>query len=237
MDQTNNVVLDQKKPFESKQLFVVIAAVVGLFIWWYVSNPITISVTGSGKVVVPASSATSSVTVAATGVDAASAITTLNTKIASVRDVMLKGSVTEDNIAQSQPQVTPAALVVAGATGYQATAIIAFKTRYVSDLSNLISQLYGGGATVVAQATYLAENQEESERTAMNQAMEMANTESKYFARSKWKLIRKVVAVQQASSGTSSQAAVKDSTSKDEMVIANGGVQIAKAVQVTYRMW
>lgn len=237
MNQDNNVMIDENKSFESKYLMMGIVAVVISLLWWYVSNPITISVTGSGKVVVPASSATSSVTVAATGVDAASAITTLNTKIESVRQIMIKGNVTDDNIAQSQPQVTPAALVVAGATGYQATATIAFKTRYVSDLPNLIGQLYANGATVVAQATYLAENQEESERTAMKQAMEMANTEAKYFARSKWKLIRKIVAVQQASSGTSSQAAVKDSTSKDEMVIANGGVQIAKAVQVTYRMW
>jgi len=220
-----------------KYIFGVIVLLVFGFIYWYVSNPIVISVTGSGKVVVPASSATCSVTVVATGVDAATAITILNTKTASVRAAMLEGSVSEDNIAQSQPQVTPAALVVSGASGYQASVNIAFKTKYVSDLPNLIGKLYANGATVVAQATYLAENQEESERVAMSQAMEKANNEAKYFARSKWKLFRKIVAVQQATSGISSQSAVKDSTSKDEQIIANGGVQIAKAVQVTYRMW
>ncbi len=237
MNQDNNVMLDEKKSFEAKYLMIATVVLVLSFGWWYVSNPITISVSGSGKVVVPASSATSSVTVAATGVDAPSAIATLNSKIVSVRQAMIKGNVTEDNIAQSQPQVTPAALVVAGATGYQATVTIAFKTKYVSDLSNLTSQLYAAGATVVSQATYLAENQEDSERGAMEEAMKMAEKDAKYFARKNWKIIRKIVAVEQASSGTSSQAAVKDSTSKDEMVIANGGVQIAKAVQVTYRMW
>ena len=71
----------------------------------------------------------------------------------------------------------------------------------------------------------------------MKEAMSKAEIESKYFAKSKWKLIRKIVAVTQASSGTSAQTAVKDSLSKDEMIIANGGVEIAKAVQVTYKMW
>ena len=221
----------------NKKILMGLSAVLVALLWWYASNPIIISVTGSGIVTVPASYGVSQVTVVAIGVDAGSAIAVLQGKIASVRTVMTNNNVTEENISQSQPQITPAALVVAGASGYQASTTLSFKTRYVADISNLITNLYGSGATVVSQPVYLVENQEEAERTAMKEAMSKAEIESKYFAKSKWKLIRKIVAVTQASSGTSAQTAVKDSLSKDEMIIANGGVEIAKAVQVTYKMW
>lgn len=67
--------------------------------------------------------------------------------------------------------------------------------------------------------------------------MNKAEQEGKVFARSKMKLIRKIVGVQQVSSGSTSQAVVKDSNAVDQVLSANGGLQIAKAVQVTYKMW
>lgn len=236
MDESNGVTMD-KTGVGNRYFLIGLSAVLVALLWWYVSNPIIISVTGSGIVTVPASYGVSQVTVVAIGTDAGGAIAVLQGKIASVRTVMTNNNVTEENISQSQPQITPAALVVAGASGYQASTTLSFKTRYVADISNLITNLYANGATVVSQPVYLVENQEEAERTAMKEAMSKAEIESKYFAKSKWKLIRKIVAVTQASSGTSAQTAIKDSLSQDEMIIANGGVEIAKAVQVTYKMW
>jgi len=220
-----------------KYLFGLIGLLVLGFAYWYVSNPIVISVTGAGVVTVPATYVSSSVTLAVTGENPNDTLSAFNTKATAVRELLMKAGVTEENISQTQPQITPSALVVAGAKGYQATATMSFKTRYVTDIGKMTVDLYNNGATVVSQPIYQVENQEIAEQEATKEAMSKAEKEGKIFARSKMKLIKKIVGVQQVSSGSTSQAVVNDSKSENQLLNASGGVQIAKAVQVTYRMW
>lgn len=220
-----------------KYLLMVIAILVFGFIYWYVSNPIVISVTGTGVVTVPATYVSSSVTLAVTGENPNDTLSAFNAKASSVRELLIKSGVTEENISQTQPQLTPSALVIAGAKGYQATATMSFKTRYVTDIGKMTVDLYNNGATVVSQPIYQVENQEVAEQEATKEAMSKAEKEGKIFARSKMKLIKKIVGVQQVSSGLTAQAVVNDSKSENQILSASGGIQIAKAVQVTYRMW
>ena len=207
------------------------------WIYWYVSNPIVISVTGAGIVTVPATYVSSQITLAATGENPNDTLSAFTAKASGVRDLLIKSGVTEDNISQTQAQLTPSALVLAGAKGYQATATLSFKTRYVTDIGKLTVDLYNNGATVVSQPVYQVENQEVAEQEATKEAMSKAEKEGKIFAGSKMKLIRKIVGVQQISSGSTSQAVVNDSKAENQILNASGGVQIAKAVQVTYKMW
>ncbi len=247
MIQSNNITLDTTAESKDgtlspknqyyKYAFIVLGIIITSLIWTYATNPIVISVSGTGSVTVPATYAISQITMAATGADAGSAITALQSKINNVKTILTNNNVVEENIAQSQPQVTPAALVVAGASGYQATEIISFKTKYITDMPSLVTNLYANGATVVAQPTYLAENQEVAERTAMQEAITKADTESKFFTRSRFKFIRKIVAIQQASSGSTAQSVIKDSQSQNAEIVANGGIKIGQAVQVTYKIW
>lgn len=207
------------------------------WIYWYVSNPIVISVTGAGIVTVPATYVSSQITLAATGENSSDTLSAFTAKMSGVRDLLIKSGVTEDNISQTQAQLTPSALVLAGAKGYQATATLSFKTRYVTDIGKLTVDLYNNGAAVVSQPVYQVENQEVAEQEATKEAMSKAEKEGKIFARSKMKLIKKIVGVQQISSGSTSQAVVNDSKAENQILNASGGVQIAKAVQVTYKMW
>lgn len=207
------------------------------FLYLWVTNPIIISVTGTGSITVPATYAISQVTVAVVGADPNNSILTLENKVSSLRKIMNKNNVLDVNIAQSQPQLTPAGLLQPGATGYQASQVLSFKTKSITDISGLIVKLYDAGATIVTQPTYEAESQEQAERTAINEAMAKADAEAKSFAKTHWKLIRRIATVQQASSGTVAQTVVKDSKSSNLEIANIGGLLISKAVQVTYKIW
>ena len=220
----------------SNKLKVLLGIIVA-FVWWYVSNPIAISVTGVGMVKVPATYLVSQITIVTSGKDAANALLTLNNKILTARTVLKRSGVAEENISQAHSQVTPAAMAAAGATGYQASVTMVFKSKDISGMDNLVSNLYANGATLISQPVFQTENPEGAEQEAMKQAMSKADLEAKSFAASKWRLVRKIVAVQQASSGTSAQSTIKDGGNSDLEVASNGSVQIARAVQVTYRMW
>ena len=81
---------------------------------------------------------------------------------------------------QVSPQVTavPAALIAQGATGYQATISMAAKTTHVSNVGNLVSDLYTNGALVVAQPVLSVENENSLSQQAFNSALSDAKSQA-----------------------------------------------------------
>ncbi len=216
-----------------KSILGFITVVVLFFIWRYISNPLVVTVTGSGKVTVPATLAKISATIVETGDTVDKTELALRAKIATVRLGMVTNGVTEKSLAQSQVQITPLAAVVSGAKGYSATVAISGETSEVANLNSLIVKVYSAGASIVSQPVVEVSNQQELENSALLKALEEADVNAKFMAKLKNKMFKKVASVQQASSGNSStttKVAEKDG-------VVGSSFEVAKAVSVVYYLW
>lgn len=217
-----------------KYLVGFFALILGFFVWRYVSNPLIVSVTGSGKVTVPASMARLSLSVVETGDDATKVEQAIKAKVAAVRLSMVTNGVSEKSLSQTQMQVMPLSAVVSGAKGYSAQVNIVGQVSDVSNLSGLVVKLYQSGASIVSQPIIEVENQQDLENQALKMALADADKNLKMVSKLKMKLFKKAVSIQQASSGNASTAS--------KIVEAEGGasgtsIEVAKAVSVVYQLW
>lgn len=210
-------------------LILVVAAI-------YITSPLTVTVTGTGQASVPATNATVSFSVSANDTNSPqNAILNVNAKALAMRTYLKTKGVLDSDIAESQVTAVPSSLVTSGATGYQATISMAAKTTNVGDITSLVSGLYAQGAYVVGQPLLSVDNQNKVDNQAFDAAMTDAKSQAGRIGLSNLKFFRKVVAISQVTSPSTSTSSVKsDSTGAD----ANNGVfKIVKAVSVTYKMW
>jgi uncharacterized protein YggE len=217
-----------------------LVAVILLIVWTYVNSPLVVTVTGSGEVSVPATNATVSFTLSANDGSIGSAVSSVQSKAESMRTFLRNSGVAEGDIAVSQVTAVPAALVSQGATGFQATVSMAAKTSHVSNVSNLVSDLYTNGALVVAQPLLSVEDQDKLEEDAFNSAMKDAKSQAAKIGNSNWKFIRKITSINQATSASTSTSTTKAdtlTTANDSTAATNGVFKIIKAVSVSYKMW
>lgn len=210
-----------------------VLVVIAFFGWRYVSNPLVVTVTGTGKVSVPATSARLTVNVVSTGDTVDKVVADAKTKVSMIRLAMVSGNMSEKNITQSQMQVTPLAAVVSGAKGYSATVTLFGETADVVNVSNLVVKLYNAGASIVSQPIIEVSNQQELENSALKMALDEAKTNAGFVARLRMKLFKKVISIQQASSGNVATATRTDAGDKG----GTSSFEVAKAVSVVYWMW
>ncbi|MDZ4228820.1 MAG: SIMPL domain-containing protein [Patescibacteria group bacterium] len=213
-----------------KGITIFLTVILGAFIINWLNSPLIVTVTGSSEVSVPATSATVSLTVSAGDSSPQGAIDQVKTKANNLRQALRSTWVNEKDIMESQVTVVPAAAYIAGATGYQASLTIGAETLNLDGMDALISQLYSSGATVVAQPVLSADKQSELEAQAMDEAMNDAKQQANELAKKNFKLIKKIVLITQASSASTATATTKTEISGSEF-------KIAKAVQVSYKMW
>jgi uncharacterized protein YggE len=215
-----------------KYIYGFLGIIVLFFVWRYISNPLVITVTGTGKVTVPATIARISATVVDTGDTVSAVDTSLKTKLATIRLAMVNGGIIDKSLTQTQVQITPLAAVVSGAKGYSATVTLSGQSADVTNLNSLIVKTYDAGASLVSQPILEVENQQTLENESLKLAMNEANVNAKYLAKLKWKMIKKVASVQQASSGNTSTT-----TKVSENKINGLTMEVAKAVSVVYYLW
>jgi uncharacterized protein YggE len=223
-----------------KVLTYAIAFIVLLIVWVYASSPLVVAVTGSGEVSVPATNATVSFTLSSNDNSIGAAVASVQGKAISMRAFLQKSGVAEGDIAESQVTAVPAALITAGATGFQATISMAAKTTHVSSVGNLVSDLYINGALVVTQPVLSVENQDKLDQTALDSAMKDAESQAAKIGNSNWKFIRKIISISQASSPATSTSTTKAdtlTTANNSTAATNGVFKIVKAVSVSYKMW
>jgi len=217
-----------------------LVAIVLLVVWTYASSPLVVTVTGSGEVSVPATNATVSFTLSGADSSIGAAVASVQNKASLMREFLLKSGVGEGDIAESQVTAVPAALVTQDATGFQATISMAAKTTHVSNVGNLVSDLYTNGALVVAQPVLSVENQDKLDQQALDSAMKDAKSQAAKIGNSSWKFIRKIISITQASSSSTSTSTTRPDTltsSADSVAATNGVFKIVKAVSVSYKMW
>lgn len=205
-------------------LAVIVSVVFGMWIF----SPTEVVVTGVGKVSVPATSATFNVTVSSTNDSASVALSDLRTKVSAIKKTLSDINIGADNITETQITLTPGAAIVANGKGFQATSTLTVKTANVPMVSEIVVNMYASGATVVSQPVVSVEDQDKLEAEALKGALK----EAKKSLRSTVGLrpIKKVVAIQQASSGN---VATTTKIVEDN----KGTFEVVKAVSVTYRVW
>lgn len=212
----------------SKVGIALIAVIFALVVGMWVFSPMEVTVTGTGKVAVPATSATFNVTVVSAKDSANESLNEVRGKVNKIKEVLGEIGVGAADISESQVTITPAAAVTEGAKGYQATSTMSVKTRNVAQVGEIIVNMYATGAVVVSQPVVSVEDVNKLEQEALDGALEQAKASLKNTVG--FRPIRKIVAIQQASSGESATA-TKAIDSNDKQF------EIVKAVSVTYRVW
>ncbi len=230
-----------KLPLEFKKVLMVAgSALLIVILWVYISSPLIVTVTGSGEVSVPATNATVSLTLSATDNSIGAAVASVQSKADLIRAFLISSGVAEGDIAVSQVTAVPSALITSGATGFQATVSMAAKTTHVSNVGNLVSDLYTHGALVVAQPVLSVENQDVLSQQAFDSAMKDAKSQAWTIGLSNWKFIQKIISISQVSSPTTSTSTTKAdvvTNAANSTAATNGVFKIVKAVSVSYKMW
>lgn len=227
------------RPTLIQGLLAIVAIVVGGFLWHWITTPLVVSVSGTGRVSVPAEKAIFTVTVSAVDADLTYAVSQVRQSTVTLRQLLENEGIIADWVSESQLQVTPAGALVAGATGNQAVITLTVETPYVDTVGELVVFLYQNGATIVSQPVVIAENQTELENQALQEALKEANDNARALGRSKWKFLRRPVSIAQASSGQSATATktVSPALEAAGIVSANGTFEIVQAVNVVYELW
>ena len=218
------------REYVKKGLLVFLLVIFGAFIITWINSPMMVTVVGTGEVRVSATYATLSLTITGNGSNVTEAIKNVNTKAGNLKQLLISRGVGEVDLLESPLTIYPMAAVSAGATGFSASVSLSAKVYDESGVNELVADLYNNGAAIVAQPVLSADKQQELEAQAMNEAMADAKKQANELAKKNRKLIKKVINIQQASSASTATVTSKTGFLGNEF-------KIAKAVQVSYKMW
>lgn len=208
--------------------------------WTWLSSPMMVTITGVGTVDVPATSAVVNLTLSANAVDAQSAISAVEAKAKTMGEFLKSNGIEEGNISQSQVTAVPAALVTPGATGFQSSISMSVTTVRIASLSSLVADLYSQGALVVTQPVLSVDNQAVLQEQALKDALKSADTQATKLGVSKWKFLKKIVSITQASSDPTSTSTSKTNEpagTNNQLAATNGVFKVSTGVSVVYKMW
>jgi uncharacterized protein YggE len=211
-----------------------------MLIWNYVSSPMLVSVTGTGKVSATASSATIGFSVSASDATAEGAVTAAKTRADSIKGILVSSGVPAENITQSQITLVPAGLVVAGTTGFQTSISMSAKTIHVAEIEKLMSTLYTNGVYLVSQPVLSVDNEASLQAQAMQAAIKNAKSQIGKIALGNLKLVRKIASISEYSSTSTATATTGVDAltqAKNPDAVVSGVFDIVKVVTVVYQLW
>jgi len=223
-----------------KYLGYSLAAITFLFAYSWINSPMIVSVTGVGEVSAKAETATLTFTLSSNAGNPQEAVNAVKTNVAKIKTTLATSGIPESDIFESQISVLPASAVVAGGTGFQATLSMGIKTVQLNNLDGLTNNLYSMGAVVVTQPVLSVGGIETLEKEAYNMAIKDAKKKANGVALSNWKLLKKIVLVEQSQTQPTSTVTTKaDSVAQIEKDLTpeDGLIKISKVVSVSYKMW
>lgn len=199
-----------------------------------------VSVTGVGELSAKAETATLTFTLSSNADNPQSATNAVKENASKIKATLATSGVPESDVFESQISVLPASAVVTGATGFQATLSMGIKTAQINNLDGITNNLYALGAVVVTQPVLSVGSIEKLEKDAYNMAIKDAKKKAGSIALSNWKLIRKIVLIEQSTtqptSTVTSKAGTIDQVEKN-LSPEDGLIKISKVVSVSYKMW
>lgn len=217
-----------------------LVAVVLIFLYSWIMSPLVITVTGVGEVSAPAENAVLTFSLASNKDNPNDAVTLVKENVKKIKESLKNFGVGDSDVYESQATVVPAGAVVAGSTGFQASTSMGLKINSVSNLDSLTAALYGLGATVVSQPQLSVKDSKKVESEAYQLALKDAKSKANSVALKNWKLIKKIVLIQESQTPVTTtvtkQASDIDSAELD--VDPNTGlIKFSKVLSVSYKLW
>jgi uncharacterized protein YggE len=226
-------------PWKKYSLYLAFG-LVALFLYSWITSPLIVTVTGTGEISAKAETATLTFTLSSQSQLPQDAVAALKTNISKVKENLKSNGIPESDIYESQISVLPASAVTSGGTGFQATTSMGIKTGQINNLDGITNSLYALGAAVVTQPVLSVGDINNLEKQAYNMALKDANKKSWQVALSNWKLIKKMVLIEQSTTQPTSTVTTKaDTVSQVEKNLTpdDGLIKISKVVSVSYKMW
>lgn len=219
-----------------KYFFIFLFVVLGMLLWTFINSPMIMTVTGTGERSVPAQNAVISFTLISSNANAGQAITDLKAKSENMRKLLRTNGIGESDVTETQVTVLPQQT-----GGFQASVGMGLKTKNLSNVTNIISVLYSNGAYVVSQPVLTADDIKKYEDEAFNEALRNAHKEGDKLAFKNWKIFKKVISVDQASTPSSTTATSKTNdptkVNGSDFSLDNRVFKITKVVSITYKVW
>ena len=242
MDATGSVKgIDEKHtPKTKKGWFKLFVGVVVLaFVWFWINNPLVVTVTGSGEVSTMPDTVVVSFVVSSQNGNPQSAISGVQAKVTLMK-AMLERYGLDESLVQSQVTVLPPALTQIEGV-YDASITVSAKVNDYSKAGEIVAILYSNGADLVTQPILSADDTEKLEKEALDKAMDDANEQINMLAMQNLKFFRKKVAVTQVTTPTTSSVTSKTApeglTPEEGLPEASDTFKVAKVVSVVYKMW
>lgn len=224
-----------------KKYFGYLIFALGLLLaYQLISSPLIITVTGLGEVSAKAENATLTFVLSSNGDSAQSASDKVIETSKKIKDTLKTTGIPESDIYEASTAILPASSIVAGATGYQATLNMGVKTTQVNNLDGLTASLYTQGAIVVTQPMLSVGDKEKLEMEAYNLALKDAKKQANNVSLKYFKLLKKIVLVQESTTSPSSTVTTKaDSVTQIDKNLSpeDGLIKISKVLSVSYKMW
>lgn len=227
--------MESTLPVWKKYLGYSVAVLAIIFAYSWITSPLIVSVTGIGEVSAPAQKATLTFTFSSNGNNPQEANSNLKSNILKMKQNLTPLGIIESDFFESQTSILPAT-----SGGFQASTSMGINTDQVTNLDNIISNLYSNGAVVVTQPILSVGDIETLEKNAYNLAIKDAKKKAWNISFSNLKLIRKIVLIEQSTTDPTSTITSKaDTVSQVEKNISpdDGLIKIKKVVSVSYKMW
>lgn len=223
-----------------KYLGYSVAVLLLIFAYSWIMSPLVITVTGVGEVSAPAENAVLTFSLASNKDNPNDAVTLVKENVKKVKESLKNFGVGDSDVYESQITVVPAGAVVAGAAGFQATVSMGLKVNSITSLDSLTSALYGMGAQVVSQPQLSVKDSKKVDQEAYQLALKDAKSKANSVALKNWKLIKKIVLIQESQTPTTTTVTKQadDIDSAELNVDPNTGlIKFSKVLSVSYKLW
>ncbi|MFC1710389.1 SIMPL domain-containing protein [Patescibacteria group bacterium] len=227
-------------PKKGKSVFkMVLGVLVVVFLWFLITNPLVITVTGSGEISTMPDSAVISFVVSSRNSNPQAATSAVLGKVALMKTILERYGLEED-LVQSQVTVLPPALTQIENT-YDASITVSAKVVDYGKAGELVALLYTNGADIVTQPILSVDDTDMLEKEALDKAMDDAGKQANMIAMRNWKLFKRKVAVTQVTTPTTSSVTSKTAPQglapEEGIPDSSETFKVAKVVSVVYKMW
>jgi uncharacterized protein len=226
--------VDSHSGFKKVLLFI-LAIVILVPLYVYVSNPLMVTVNGVGDVSLTPDLASVAFVVSDQGATSEAVKTGVEGRAKALESILLGFGAKREDIVRSQVTVAPTGSTDT-AKRFSATISMGGKISDITKASSLVAALYGNGAIYVSQPILASQDSAALEVEAYNKAILEADKEASRIAIQNLKFLKKRVSIVQATSGGAGTITgvgeVGGTTSTEANIL-----KITKNVTVTYKMW
>ena len=217
-----------------KYLSYLLAVLLLIITYSWITSPLVMSVTGVGEVSVPAENAVLTFTLASNKVSPSEAVTDVKNNITNVKNSLKNLGIGDSDVYESQVAVTPSE------SGFQATVNMGLKVNSISNLDQLTTSLYGMKAIVVSQPQLSVKDSQKVQDEVYQIALKDAKSKANKMALKNWKLIKKIVLIQESETPTTTSI-TKQANEADQTELnidsSTGLIKFSKVLSVTYKLW